>query len=221
MTIENPRTWIGALLVAGSLVTLAGSVSTGRHHDDQGADMSRPSQPGEAADRFSPHVDAEGAISLPENYRRDWVHMGTVVVPADEQTGFHDVYTQRSAVEAYRATGEFPDGAVLVKEVRDTRSGTLTTGDSLWGGEIDHWFVMIKDRKGRFPESPIWGEGWGWALFDAREPGRNTTTNFRASCVGCHIPARADDWVFVESYPTLSRSGNMEAAGTPTDGGGR
>ena len=30
---------------------------------------------------------------------------------------------------------------------------------------------MIKDAKGRFPGNDLWGDGWGWALFLAKEPG--------------------------------------------------
>lgn len=169
-----------------------------------------PEAPGQesgqnAAHGFSPYVDAHGVISMPEGYRQNWAHMGTAVVPDDERTGFHDVYTQKSTLEAYRVTGEFPDGAVLVKEVRSVESTTLTTGRTKWAGEPDHWFVMVKDRTGRFPDSPIWGEGWGWALFEARDPEVNVTADFRVGCMGCHVPARADDWVYVDLYPTLRK----------------
>ena len=68
-----------------------------------------------AADRFSPCVDADGRISLPEDFRTKMVHLGSWFVPEDEASGFHDVYTEAENVAAYRATGRFPDGATLVK----------------------------------------------------------------------------------------------------------
>lgn len=191
-------TGLGAMLVVAYFVQLPWrDVRTGGGVEGQ--------RPQEDPNKFSPYVDSKGAISLPEGFRRDWAHMGTVLVAGDRQTGFHDVYTQKSTIEAYRESGKFPDGAVLVKEVRSITSGKLTTGDSSWGGDIDHWFVMVEDRKGRFPDNLIWGDGWGWGLFKADEPQKNTTTNFRVSCLGCHIPAKADDWVYVDSYPTLRK----------------
>ena len=76
---------------------------------------------GEAAESFSPYVDDEGNISLPKDFR-SWRFLGTWGVAADEDDavgskGFHNVYTQPESVAAFRATGRFPDGAVLVKEL--------------------------------------------------------------------------------------------------------
>jgi len=61
----------------------------------------------------------------------------------------HEVYTQPSSVEAYQKTGVFPDGAVLVKELRKTTSAPLTTGHATWGTELTRWFIMLKDATGR------------------------------------------------------------------------
>lgn len=157
---------------------------------------------------YSPYVDAQGAISLPRDYRASWVHLGSWVVPDDQAPGygFHDVYAQQSTIRAYKETGQFPDGAVLVKEIREIESGQLTTGQASWAGEIKVWFVMVKDAKNRFPDHPGWGQGWGWALFEAKDPAKNTVTNYRADCLGCHAPVKDSDWVFTDGYPTLSGS---------------
>ena len=42
----------------------------------------------------------------------------------------------------------------------------------------------------------------------AKEPGKNTTTNFRISCIGCHVPARETDWVFKRGYTGLRKKGS-------------
>ena len=157
------------------------------------------------ADSFSAHVDDTGTMRLPKDFRTTMVHLGSWFVPAGEASGVHDVYTEASTVEVYRKTGQFPDGATLVKELRSAQTGTYTTGANV-GFAVDHikqWFVMIKDRKGRFPDNPLWGNGWGWALFKPDEPTKNVATNYRTDCVGCHIPAQANDWVYIEAYPTL------------------
>jgi len=153
-------------------------------------------------DRF---VRGDGSFAFPgESVRDDLVHLGSWLVPEGEPAGFHHVYTQPEAVAAYRATGEFPDGAVLVKELRGHARADYTTGSDVASPtEPTQWFLMVKDRRGRFPEDPLWAEGWGWALFRADDPGTNVATSFQADCQGCHLPAR--DWVYVQGYPRLSK----------------
>ena len=156
---------------------------------------------------FSPYVDARGSISLPADFRKNMVHLGTWFVPKGDASGFHDVYSEESTVEAYRRTGEFPDGATLVKELRPSQSGPYTTGDgvSYAVGEIKQWFVMIKDTRGRFTDNPLWGNGWGWALYKPDAPTKNVATDYKVDCIGCHVPAKITDWVYVEAYPTLTK----------------
>lgn len=105
----------------------------------------------------------------------------------------HDVYTPRETITAYNNTGEFPDGAVLVKEVRESKSGRLTTGHAAWSTDIKVWFMMVKDQKGRFKDNPHWGEGWGWALFEAKDPKRNVSAAYETSCIACHTPVKDSD----------------------------
>lgn len=157
-----------------------------------------------ATTTFEDHVDDEGKISLPADVRSHWVHLGSWVVNDDEApgAGFHDVYTQPEVAQAYRDTGEFADGTVLVKEIRGIESAEMTTGLALWAGEPQIWFVMVKDAQERF-DGPHWSNGWGWALFKADAPTQNVSESFEETCKGCHVPAQQTDWVFVEGYPTL------------------
>ena len=157
------------------------------------------------AENFSAYVDNTGAIQLPRDFRTTMVHLGSWFVPEGDASGFHDVYTEASSVEAYRKTGRFPDGTTLVKELRGAERGDYTTGSNVGFAveQVKQWFVMIKDSKGRFPDNPLWGEGWGWALFKPEDPTKNVATNYRGDCLGCHVPAKANDWVYIEAYPTL------------------
>ena len=152
-----------------------------------------------------PFVDSDGTIHFPGRVRNNWIHLGSWgsadLNSADP--GQHDVYTQPESLDAYRKTGKFPDGAVLVKEVRKIESTYMTTGPVTWASDEVLWFVMIKDAEGRFPGNENWGEGWGWALFNVGATEKNASTNFRANCLGCHIPARETDWIYVQGYPSL------------------
>lgn len=159
-----------------------------------------------AAEEFSPYVDVNGNIALPKDFRTTMTHLGSWFVPDGDASGFHDVYVDRSGARAYQESGEFPDGAVLVKELRAHSSGTYTTGQnvSFANATLKQWFVMIKDRGNRFPANKSWGNGWGWALFQPDKEG-NVSSDFRSDCLGCHIPAQATDWIYTEAYPTLRR----------------
>lgn len=154
-------------------------------------------------------VDKSGAIRLPENFRQNWAHLGSWVVtdPKAPGHGFHDVYTQPEAVKAFLELGKFPDGTVLIKEIRKLDKAKLTTGEAVWAGDNAVWFVMIKDNLGRFKGNPNWTEGWGWGLFEYGDnkvwPTVNVSKGFESSCKTCHLPAKATDWVFVQGYPTF------------------
>ncbi len=158
-----------------------------------------------AHEGFSRYVDEQGNISFPEGFRTNMVHLGSWFVPAGDASGFHDVYTEKATAEAYRSTGKFPDGATLVKELRASNEGSYTTGQgvSYATDGLKQWFVMIKDTKGRFGDNPLWGDGWGWALFKPDDKAKNVATKYKTDCLGCHIPAKANDWVYTEAYPTL------------------
>jgi hypothetical protein len=158
-----------------------------------------------ADDSFSPYVDDAGNISLPDDFRANFVHLGSWFVPEGGASGFHDVYTERATVVAFRETGKFTDGATLVKELRASTAGTYTTGQNVSYATdgLKQWFVMIKDTEGRFIDNPQWGDGWGWALFKPDDLVNNAATNYKTDCLGCHVPAKDNDWVYTEAYPTL------------------
>jgi hypothetical protein len=160
------------------------------------------------ADSFSPYVDKDGKISLPKGYKQKWTHLGSWAVAKEKGATIHEmhnVYTQPETIAAYNKTGEFPDGAVLVKEVRQTKADRLTTGHSAWSTDMKIWFVLIKDRKGRFEDSEDWGDGWGWALFEAEDPTKNVSAGYDTSCLACHVPATDSDWIYVSGYPDLKK----------------
>jgi hypothetical protein len=79
----------------------------------------------------------------------------------------------------------------------------MTTGDAHWATATKVWFVMIKDEKNRFHNNPLWGDGWGWALFKSDAPDKQVATNYKKDCLGCHVPAQSTDWVYVQGYPVL------------------
>ena len=159
-------------------------------------------------------VDEKGNISLPKNFQLTWTFLGTWSI-ADKEVetsgaasrhgaaGLHNVYTQQGVAEYYKKYQKFPDGAVIVKELLKTTTSTMTTGTVSRGSEVEGWFIMIKDTKGRFKFNPLWGNGWGWALFKVSNQKETVTKDYKTECLGCHIPAREKDWIYTEGYPSF------------------
>jgi hypothetical protein len=160
-------------------------------------------------------VDKMGNIRKPNGYRDNYQILGVfgvkdaIPMAAGSQQAqgteeIHYTYASPGTAEYYRKTGKFPDGAVLVKEVFGTDQGLLTTGNAHWAIGTKQWFVMIKDERGRFPDNPLWAEGWGWALFKPDAPDKQIATAFTKDCQGCHLPVSSTDWVYIQGYPVLS-----------------
>jgi hypothetical protein len=149
-------------------------------------------------------VDKAGNIGKPPDYRDLYQLLGTYV-PTDlnGDTEMHVTYASPGAAQYYRKNGRFADGTVLVKETFMTDHAQMTTGDVRWGTNTKVWFVMIKDEKGSHPGNPLWGNGWGWALYKSDAPDKQVATDFKKDCLGCHIPAQKTDWVYVQGYPVL------------------
>ena len=149
-------------------------------------------------------VDKTGNIRKPADVRDLYQLLGTYDVllnPKGEE--MHVTYSSPGAAQYYRKNGKFADGTVLVKEVFGTDHASMTTGDAHWASNTKVWFVMIKDEKNRYPDNPLWGDGWGWALFNADAPDKQVATNYKKDCLGCHVPAQSTDWIYVQGYPVL------------------
>jgi len=164
----------------------------------------------------APNVDLKtGAISVPENYTR-WATLGTWAHASKDGLGsneYHVVYTQPETIDFYQKHGSFPDGAVLVKELLNAETMKMTTGSAVsHATTLKGWFVLVRDTKGRYKESKLWGDGWGWSLFNAPDTKKTVSTDYKENCIACHLPARdlagpytheEDKWIYTLGYPVL------------------
>ena len=149
-------------------------------------------------------ADKAGKIlRKPADYRDHYEILGSWTVLDPKGNQMHLTYASPGTAEYYRQNKKFPDGAVLVKEINGTDHAQLTTGDAHWASGIKQWFVLIKDEKHHFPNNPLWGDGWGWALFKADAPDKQVATDYKKDCLDCHVPAKSTDWIYVKGYPVL------------------
>jgi cytochrome P460 len=187
------------LLVAGVMAGLPMILAT---HGGAGRIVSSNEPKAEAV------ADAAGNLRVPDAYRATYEFLGSWAIAADQGAGskeLHVVYASPGTITAYRKDGSFPDGTVLVKEVFAASTGQRTTGTVSSAGSLKGWFLMVKDANGRHAGNTLWGEGWGWSWFDADNPSKTTSTNYKTNCLGCHVPARGSDWVYIDGYPPLKR----------------
>jgi len=94
-------------------------------------------------------VDAHGNLHVPDAYRTTYQALGSWAVAADRGKGskeLHVVYASPTTMAAYRESGHFPDGAVLVKEVFAAATGKMATGTVSRAEKLKGGFVMMKDR---------------------------------------------------------------------------
>lgn len=167
----------------------------------------------------APNVDLEtGAISVPEDYTKwatlgTWAHANTEGAPGSKE--YHVVYTQPSTIEYYKKHGGFPDGAVLVKELIHAETMKMTTGPAVsHATTIKGWFVLVRDTQGRYKNSKLWGDGWGWSLFNAPDSKKTVSKDYQEDCIACHLPAlelapasakKDDKWIYTLGYPVLQK----------------
>jgi Cytochrome P460 len=153
-------------------------------------------------------VDASGNLRVPRNYRTTYQSLGSWAVAADQGHGAKEIHVVNSSpgtIVAYRKNGHFADGSVLVKEVFEATTGAMTTGTVSHAQTLKGWFVLVKDSKNSHPGNKLWGNGWGWSWFDAANPAKTTSTDYKTDCLPCHEPARASDWIYVQGYPALKQ----------------
>jgi hypothetical protein len=149
---------------------------------------------------------AAGELTLPKNYRQ-WVFVGSPVTPNDMNNGkaafpeFHHVYIDPASFAAYKKSGSFPNGTVLVKELAGIGAKSSASGNGYFAGEFIGVAAAVKDTK-KFAKEP-----GGWAYFNFMGEGGKALASAPAQATGncntCHQQSAAEDWVFTQHYPVL------------------
>jgi hypothetical protein len=153
-----------------------------------------------------PHFTKEGELMMPKMYRH-WVFVGAPVTPNDMNSGkaafpeFHYVYIDPKSYNAYKKTGTFPDGTMMVKELVSVGGKSAPSGNGYFAGDYIGVAMAVKDSK-RFAKEP-----GHWAYFSFMGEGGKALPTAKAqptaSCNGCHEKNAAEDWVFTQFYPVL------------------
>ena len=164
-----------------------------------------------AAKGWGPQWTADGKLKLPEGYH-EWVFLGSPLTPNALNGGeapfpeYHNVYVQPQAFRAYRQTGEWPEGTIMLKELQLLLNGDSADGSSLevsgrgyFPGARNGIDISVKDSR-RFAAT----NGWGFFNFGHHAPPYPASAEAAPldACASCHI-ANADDMVFSKFYKPI------------------
>lgn len=152
----------------------------------------------------SGHVDEQAApifgIKVFPGYR-DW----RLISVAHEEGKLNDlraILGNDEAIKAYRGGKlPFPDGTVIARIAwsyvpSEENNKAFGRAQSFVPGPAPEWYLqfMVKDSK-KYASTG----GWGFAQFD--KDGKPADEAKHKTCFPCHVPAKADDFVFTHYSP--------------------
>ena len=146
--------------------------------------------------------DEKGEMLFPADYR-SWTFVtsghamsyNASANAASLEGPFDNVFVNPEAHAEFLKTGHWPEGTVLVLEIRGgTSKGSINKGGAFQSGEPLAVEVHVHDSK-RFKG------GWGFFGFDGKKPAK--MIGYDANCYTCHQANAAVDTTFVQFYPTL------------------
>jgi len=130
------------------------------------------------------------AVSYPKGYR-DWTHVKSMVIQAGHPLyesfgGIHHIYANDAAFKAMERGGTYPDGAVLVFDLLESKS----EGNAIVEGPRKVVGVMERRTKD-FPDT----SGWGFEAFKGDTEER-LVSDPKNACYGCHEPQKKTNYIF-------------------------
>ena len=145
---------------------------------------------------LSTTVTAENfGVPYPDGYR-NWTHVKTMLIQPGHALenpfqGIHHVYANKKALQGLE-TGQYDDGAVLTFDLLEYSEKEKTIQE----GKRKLLGVMQKDTK-KYGTTG----GWGFEGFAGDSKTERLTNDGGASCYGCHMPQKEQDYVFSKLRP--------------------
>jgi hypothetical protein len=162
----------------------------------------------ESSPAWGPQWTGQGELVLPADFHY-WVFLGAPLTPHALNGGnagfpeYHNVYVQSQAFAAYRDTGKWPEGTIMLKELQLTHPATHADGSSLeasgrgyFPAALNGIDISVRDSS-RFKDT----NGWGFFNFGHHAPPYEKTASLQPAeaCASCHM-ANATDMVFSKFY---------------------
>ena len=156
------------------------------------------------------------SLIRPANYR-EWPFLGSSLGLAYTQLSdaaqaapsFANVFVNPSSYRGFMQTGKWPDGTMLVLEVRRSSNQGVPVVGGRYQSDLLLLEAQVKDA--RFPDG--WAFfSWGRTLKEVAEPvPAEAAIPGEGTCVECHMKHAAVERTFVQFYPTLLEDANRRA----------
>jgi hypothetical protein len=188
------------IFTAALVVAIAGGLAA--------ASLSQ-ARPSNVAARFT----ADGKMEFPADYRT-WVYLSSGMDMVYTEGGggglhaFDNVFVDPRAYAGFQTTGLWPNGTVLVLEIRGAEAHASIDKAGRSQGARLAVEVHVKDQA-RFKDTG----GWGFVGFSGEKPGGVIPK--AAACYACHQDHAAVDTTFVQFYPTLMSTAKAKARLSP------
>jgi len=182
----------GLVLIAAMAGAAAASAATEWSTDDAQRGATVSSEAG-------PAFESDGRLKFPARYR-EWIFLSSGLdmsygAAMQGHSMFDNVFVEPAAYREFVRTGTWPDGALLVLEVRSAAAkGSINQHGKFQTGDIMGVEAHVKDGK-RFQG------GWAFFSFDGPRPAPMISPS--KDCYSCHEQHAAVDTTFVQFYPTL------------------
>ena len=144
----------------------------------------------------------DGQLRFPARYR-EWVFLssglgmtyGPNAPAAGEPLRFDNVFVNPSSYREFMRTGKWPDGTVMVLEVRNSQSQGSINQHGSFQTDINGLEAHVKDSK-------HFTSGWAFFGLNAAQPTSKVIPPGNR-CEQCHNTHGAVDTTFVQFYPDL------------------
>jgi hypothetical protein len=135
-------------------------------------------------------------LQLPSGYR-NWFHVNTMIIdkasPLFEALGgMHNVHVNSVGEAALKKGGPYPDGTIFVTDLHEF---SVADGSTVMG-KLKGVAVMVKDAK-KYAATG----GWGFQVFIEADPKKTLVTDAAKQCFACHVPQKAQDYVYSTYIP--------------------
>jgi hypothetical protein len=130
---------------------------------------------------------------IPTDFQRGYLANSMLVTKEPNKTGLitgvHLIYVNPIGLDRLKRGGSapYPDGAMFVDDVREF---SLDDGAYHQGGR-KFLTVMVKDSK-KYASTG----GWGFQAWPGGDPTKPIVDDSTKQCFGCHVPEKANDYVF-------------------------
>ena len=189
---------------AVALLTLVVAATWTTHALESAFDAAPAAQSSSAPEPVMPKYDKNGALLLPEDYRR-WVMVGASLgISYSEMPGEHQMFAhtlmEPTAYRSFVETGKFREGTMFALLLQGPGDKVLPARRGQFANDVHGVEMAVKDSS-RVPE------GWAYYGFGGMDGIRSSASaQPRNSCFSCHAEHAARDHVFLQFYPLLTEA---------------